>query len=102
MMAEISGTLNHPDGLVLHAASGDEHAMVVARTLAWDTAFFGLRMARIEYVLATNVALVADTIRSSIETLRSRGIQHVSARVDVEDIETMATLESEGFRLMDA
>ena len=105
MMAEIEATLNHADGLVLHTTEQGKPAVAVARHLAWDSSFFGIPMGRIEYVLApgssassTTQALIATTCRE----LRARGVRHVSARADVEDVALVAALESQGFRLVDA
>ena len=53
MLAEIDATLKHPDGLVLHVASGDAQSLAVGRALAWDSAFFGVPMARVDYLLAS-------------------------------------------------
>lgn len=103
MLAEIVATLGHADGVVLEEGSGSEIAsLAVSRLLAWDTTFFGVPMARLEYVLAPGRPAAERLIAASLDTLRQRGVQHVSARVDVEDISTTAALEANGFRLMDA
>ena len=102
MRAEIQATLNHRDGLVLHAAAGDQVAIAVARVLDWDTQFFGVPMARIEYLLATGDAPLQHVLAATIDDLRRRGVTHVSARLDVADVQTMALLEASGFHLMDA
>jgi hypothetical protein len=102
MMAEISATLNHSDGVVWQTPPEDAPGIVVARALAWDSAFFGVPMGRIEYVFAPSNRVARAAIAAGVEALRSRGVRHVSARVDVEDIPLMAALEAEGFRLMDA
>ena len=100
MLAEVGATLDHPDGIVL--ATVDGRALAVARALAWDTAFFGIAMARIEYVLSSNRDAAERVIIATKEALRARGIRHISARVDVEDIATVGALEAQGFRLVDA
>ena len=102
MLAEVETTLNHGDGLVLESGSGDDRALVVARSLAWDTAFFGIPMARIEYLLASGRTPAEQALSATHRALRDRGVRHVSARVDVEDLTAMAALESSGYRLMDA
>lgn len=102
MLAEIGATLEHSDGIVLHVASGDGQSVAVGRTLAWDSAFFGLPMARLDYLLASEREHVQPALASVIGEMRARGIRHVSARADVADIELTMLLESHGFRLMDS
>ncbi len=102
MMAEVDATLSHRDGIVLQVTSGTEHAVAIGRTLAWDSAFFGLPMARLDYVLASGRAYVQPAIAALLEAMRARGVRHVSARVDVADIELTTLLEAHGFRLMDS
>jgi hypothetical protein len=102
LLADVKATLTHNDGIVLAAESDEGLAIVVARTLAWDTEFFGIPMGRIEYVLASNSKAAAHVIAAATRALRERGVRHVSARVDVEDIGIVAACEADGFRLMDA
>jgi hypothetical protein len=102
MRAEIEATLNHEDGLVLTSHSAGGSATVVARALRWDTAFFGIPMARLEYVISDHRSAAEQAISEAQAALRERGVRHVSARVDVEDLTAMAALEARGYRLMDA
>ena len=101
MLAEIGDTLGHADGVVSLAEHDGHRAMAIARFLEWDSRFFGVPMARIEYVLAPSPALTAAALDAAIEALRSRGARHISARVDVADIESIGVCEANGFRLMD-
>lgn len=102
MLAEIEATSKHPDGFVIEASTDAGPAIGVARTLAWDTAFFGIPMGRVEYVLASTSQAAERVIAAINAEMRARGVRHVSARVDVEDLTAMAALESSGYRLMDA
>jgi hypothetical protein len=102
MLAEIEATLEHADGLVLHVTSDDGPSVAVARTLAWDSAFFGLPMARLDYLLAADRGQVEPALAAALAEMRARGVRHVSARADVADIELTILLESHGFRLMDS
>jgi hypothetical protein len=102
MLAEIGATLRHADGFALHVQSDDDEGAAVVRTLAWDTAFFGVAMGRIEYLCASRRDLLAPALDASLQEFRRRGVRHVSARVDVADIEQVVVLESRGFRLMDS
>jgi hypothetical protein len=102
MLAEVAATLEHVDGLVLEVVSAEGRAVVVGRTLSWDSAFFGIPMARIDYVLSPSRGMAERVIAAAIEALAARGARHVSARIDVEDLAPLSALEAQGFRLMDA
>lgn len=102
MLAEIEATLHHADGIVLEYRADDGHALVVGRTLAWDSNFFSVPMARLEYVLASTREAAERVVAAAHEVLEARGARHVTARVDIEDLTAMAALESSGYRLMDA
>jgi hypothetical protein len=102
MLAEIDATINHRDGIVLHTRAQGEPGVAVARRLEWDSAFFGIPMGRIEYILGSSASMAERLIAATCDALRARGVRHVSARVDVEDVALVAALESQGFRLMDA
>jgi hypothetical protein len=102
MLAEIQSTMEHPDGIVLQVTSGGEPSVAVGRTLAWDSAFFGVPMGRVEYLLASGADRAQPALAALLDAMRARGVRHVSARADVADIETMILLESHGFRLMDS
>ncbi|MGQ0734584.1 MAG: hypothetical protein ACT4QD_13130 [Acidobacteriota bacterium] len=102
LMAEIESTANHDDGMVWQMTSGLARAVAVSRRLRWDSEFFGVRMGRIEYLMASDAALAAPALAHAIEALAEKGVRHVSARVDVADVESMHVFEASGFRLMDA
>lgn len=85
--------------------ANDHSATIVGRPLAWDTAFFGVAMGRLDYVLVSNqttretrAAIVAEACARA----KAAGLSHLSARVDVADLDTLTTLEDHGFRIMDA
>lgn len=101
MLAEVAATIQHADGVALHVALAQGEAVAIARTLAWDSAFFGVPMGRIEYVIGSRA--VADAaVAGATAALQARGVAHISARADVEDIGLVTTLEAHGFRMMDA
>lgn len=102
MLAEIDATLRHPDGIVLQVDSAKGQSVAVGRALAWDSVFFGLPMARLDYLLASGRDHVQPALEAVLDAMLTRGIRHVSARVDVADIELTMLLESRGFRLMDS
>ncbi len=100
--AEIRETLAHPEGAVHVVERDGIDAAVVGRRLRWDTAFFGVSMARIEYMLGDTPALGEPALAACLGAFRASGVQHVSARADVADVPAIHLLEENGFRLMDA
>lgn len=105
LLAEVDATLAVA-GEFSYATSGTTvRAAAIARPLAWDTAYFGIPMGRLDYVLSTAEATSADrraVVAAACEAARAAGLRHLTARVDVGDLETLAVLEDTGFRTMDA
>jgi len=88
-------------------ATGDVtlRAAAIARPLTWDTTYFGLPMGRLDYVLSTPDSTAEDrraVVVAACDAARAAGLRHLTARVDVGDLETLAVLEDAGFRTMDA
>lgn len=102
--AEINRLLASPDRIAIVAGGGNRATLSVGRALAWDTEFFGVPMARLDYVLRDDEHHRVDhdaAVRAFLARCRDVGIRHVSARVDVADVINVAVLEDHGFRLMD-
>jgi hypothetical protein len=102
--AEIDATLA-VGGEFSRALDGDRPAAAIARPLAWDSAFFGLPMGRLDYVIPspdTTRLERAALVGAVCDAARASGIKHLTARVDVADLDTLAVLEDHGFRTMDA
>jgi hypothetical protein len=102
LAAEVEATLRDADGMVCVHEAGGGRAAAVARRLPWDSSFFGVPMARIDYLLGGDPAARLVALRACLAGLRAEGARHVSARVDVADVEAAAMLEECGFRLRDA
>lgn len=105
LLADVAATLGHAAGMGHLAEQSDGRACVTWRRLAWDSAFFGIAMARVDHVIgaAANTAIVAgDALDACLDSCRGGGIQHVSARIDAADIAALHLLEARGFRVMDA
>ena len=104
LRAEIDQALaTESAGAVL--AAGEGQAACVFQPLAWDSAFFGLPMGRILYVLRSEEATpkaLESAVAACLEACRAAGLWHVAARVDVSDVHGILALENQGFRLMDA
>jgi hypothetical protein len=105
MDAEIARAKAAPGHVGLVSGDGDAVVVTLCRPLGWDTEFFGVPMARLDWILrgaAAPVPAIAAAVQDSLERLRATGVRHVTARLDVADMDAVAALESAGFRLMDA
>ena len=102
MRQEIAETLDHPDGTVIAVDAGKEPSFAVVRRLDWDSIFFQVPMGRVEYILTSSRDSYQATLDAAVGALRARGVRHISIRADVADIESVAVLEANGFRLMDS
>jgi hypothetical protein len=105
MKAEIQPALTASPSLTLHASDGDASAVIVARSLPWDSSFFHVNMARFDYILRSAEvpeAVVEAALDGALRACDEAAIPHLTARVDVEDIPTVDLLQRRGFRLMDA
>lgn len=105
LAAEIARSRDTPGSLALVVGEGEAAAVAFARPLDWDSRFFGVPMARLDYVLrgarAGRTAL-AEIVAATLAACRAQGLRHVTARLDVADLDGVAALEEHGFRLMDA
>jgi hypothetical protein len=105
MLAEIERTRGVAGHQAFLVNDGDAAVLTLSRPLQWDTAFFGVPMARLDGFLRGPEATSGDlraAIHEALAGLRARGFRHVTAKVDVADMDLVAALEGAGFRLMDA
>lgn len=104
LRAEAAAAVQQSPALAWRASDNQHQAVVIARALPWDSSFFGVPMARIDYVVAAPdaAALRTAALAATLDACREAGIPHVTARVDVEDVGAVALLEQHQFRLMDA
>lgn len=105
LAAEVAGALAAAGECSMAVGADELRAAAVARPLPWDSEYFGMPMGRIDVVLAAPDATPGDraaVVAATCAAARAGGLQHLTARVDVGDLETLAVLESHGFRTMDA
>lgn len=105
MAHEVARTQAAPGHVGLVAGPDDAPVVTLGRPLEWDTRFFGVPMGRIDWILrgpSAAVPALTAAVEATLETFRTAGVRHVTARVDVADMDAVAALESAGFRLMDA
>jgi hypothetical protein len=99
--AEITAILDSGRGTVLYDRS--QRAALVLERLAWDSAFFGIPMARIHSLLRTDEARepLDEVVRECIALCRAEGILHLTARADAGDHCATNVLGEHGFRLIE-
>lgn len=86
---------------------GEIVGIAILESLAWDTKHFGMKMAKIGYMVATGDYHKSRNIKNKLlsnllEICKKEKIVHLSCRVDMEDISSIHVLETNGFKLMDA
>jgi len=86
--------------------SGEIMGLATLEFLPWDTKHFGIKMAKIGYLMANgDYGQSLDTknkLLSYLFTLcKKERIVHLSCRIDINDISSIHALEMNGFRLMD-
>lgn len=105
MRAEVERSRGTAGAGGIVAGDGDDAVVTLFRPLDWDSRFFGLPMARVDWLLrgpGATVDALADAVGATLDRLRADGILHVTVKVDVADVGPIGVLESAGFRLMDA
>jgi len=104
MRAEIRAALQQSGGFAALPDGDAPASSVVVKPLPWDSAFFGLSMARASIIHREDVS--RDSLRAivaaTLQECRNRNIAHLSVRIDVADADAIQALEDAGFRMMDA
>jgi len=94
LRAELRAALEQPGGFGVTEDGKAPAAAVVVRPLPWDSAFFGLSMARM-YLLhddGMRGAIVGPLMAASLTECRERGMRHLSVRIDVADADVIHAL----------
>lgn len=105
LAAEVAQALATPGEFSVAVGDTELRAAAVARPLPWDSQYFGLPMGRLDVVLTAAGTTQEDraaAVAATCAAARAGGLRHLTARVDVGDLETLAVLEAHGFRTMDA
>jgi ribosomal protein S18 acetylase RimI-like enzyme len=104
---EIDSLLSHRDNFAFVAEErGTLVGLVSVERLDWDTKHFGIEMARIPHLIASDgyskaYELKCKLISHVLAKCCQEKISHLSARVSKEDLTSIHALESKCFRLMD-
>jgi hypothetical protein len=99
--AEIAAILDSGRATLLY--DREERAALVFERLPWDSAFFGIRMARIHSLLHADGSHehLGELVRDCIDLCRAEGILHLTARADTADHEAIRVFGDHGFRLIE-
>ena len=100
MLAEVEETLVDGTGIALTMGDGD--AAATGHLLKWDSDFFGMSMARIDYVMGDGSAEREEALAAALDAFQARGVEHVAIRVDAADLELARVLEGNHFNLVDS
>ena len=78
----------------------------ILEELGWDSDIFGIRMAKIKNLIANDSHRKAEMVKNTLVSFLcgqcvNRGIEHVSCKVNTDDLTSIYALERNGFRLMD-
>lgn len=78
--------------------------LVTLSLLPWDTKHFGFNMAKIDYLIGdTNQPAIGEKLLSYlVQVCKNAKIEHLSCRIDADNISGIHALEKKGFRFMDA
>ncbi len=105
LKAELDRALSAAGHVAVVAGDGEGAVLGLCRPLPWDTAFFGVPMGRLDLLLrgpACGAGTVSAAVTSLLQRARAQGLRHLTARVDIADMQAVAVLEDTGFRLMDS
>jgi dTDP-4-amino-4,6-dideoxy-D-galactose acyltransferase len=69
--------------------------------LPWESRLFGVRMAKIDAIVADSPDIASYLVGTVVGNCRSEGIRHLSARTEFSDLLTARALERTGFYLAD-
>ena len=106
LFGEISDSLKE-DAYIVVARNKDEIIGLISLTkLFWDTAHFGLKMAKIGYLIAKGSYYDSITTKNELLSFilrlcKKEEIKHLSCKADTSDYSTAHCLEEKGFKLMD-
>lgn len=94
-------------GLVLCVEKGGETVAAAGfRPLQWDSSIFGVEMGQIAAIIHDPARVSREDLEALIDNLtgecRSRGIKHLTTRIDADELSLAQSLESRGFYLVDA
>lgn len=100
---------NNPDNcLVTVETKGEIVGMASFISLPWDSQIFGIKMAKIGHIFSKEfsyhekLAIKRELLNFIVDYAISRGVWHLSCKLDTDDFSSIHVLEDSGFQLMDA
>jgi hypothetical protein len=104
---QISVSLNNEGNWVLVAEYRKKIVgLLILNLLPWDTKHFGVKMAKIGYLMANgdyaqNICIKNKLLFNLFKLCKKEKIIHISYRIDISDISSIHAVEKNGFRLID-
>ncbi|GEM_PF-6898499 len=104
---EISSVLSCAENNIAFIAKDDLRivGLIIAEKLLWDSEYFGIKMAKISYLISEGFYPGAFDIKNALlnavfSSCVKEGIKFISAKVNFEDSSSIHSLEERGFRTM--
>lgn len=106
LLQELRDTLTSGWVVALKQA-GRLRGLISLKELPWDSSAFGLRMGKIVHVVGPidykeSLSIFKVLVPFILQKSRDLGIEHLSLRVDTDDLAIIHGVEEAGFRLMDS
>ena len=104
---QIVESLSDKSSISYVACIGDKViGLAILKELDWDSDIFGVRMARIEHLITDETIINTEKVKNNLISFiccqcACSGIEHLSCRVNTDDIASVHALEKSRFRLMD-
>jgi L-amino acid N-acyltransferase YncA len=91
--------------LVIAKSRGSISGFACVSDLVWDTGYFGVKMAEVEYLTAEGDRLQETSIKGALLSAlmgiaREKKIQCLISKINIDDFSGIHSLENSGFRLM--
>ncbi|MBU4467246.1 MAG: hypothetical protein KKC39_00670, partial [Candidatus Omnitrophica bacterium] len=105
-LKEISDSLDQGDHVIIAKNKKRIIGLISVAKLLWDTAHFGIKMAKINYLIAEGSYQESRMVKKellsfAIRQCKTEGIEHLSCKVDTSDYSSAHCLEEKYFKLMD-
>lgn len=102
LLHQISNLIRDKASRVIIAKKQQKTVGLITLTyLPWDSKIFGIKMAKIGYLIASDSQLADELLETVLETCRQEKIVHLSTRIDTEDTPACWSVLGKGFKLAD-
>lgn len=75
--------------------------LVTFTYLPWDSKIFGIKMAKIGYLMASEPRIIEDLIDAVVKVCHQEKVRHLSVRIDTEDTLACRSISGRDFKIAD-